>query len=251
MDTLSYGSPTCAIDVRPVATGESCGDFAGEVVLDEHRMSIFVGDVAGRGPRTGSIASKLSAHLRRTLAARRSLRAVVTDLDARLTDDLDEETPFVSLFVATIDGRARSCTYVSAGHEPALLLRGHRHDHLGPTGPILGVGIPLAFDERQVTCDASSTLIVVTDGITEARRRDGDALDYFGTNGVAHAAHRAIGVARDLAGDIHAAATFYARAALRDDATVLVARQRVHGWTPIPSVRVEPPLVAAAGGGAP
>jgi serine phosphatase RsbU (regulator of sigma subunit) len=70
---------------------------------------------------------------------------------------------------------------------------------------------------------ANSLLVVVTDGITEARRDAGDHFAFFGSAGVSGALRDAVRDLRDPARAIHAAAVAYAGGALSDDASVVVS----------------------------
>jgi hypothetical protein len=83
--------------------------------------------------------------------------------------------------------------------------------------------MPMNGEPVRVPFEETSTLIVVTDGITEARRTVREGLAYFGTAGVAHAAHHALAAGDDPVAAIHAAAQRHGGTTPRDDATVLAA----------------------------
>jgi serine phosphatase RsbU (regulator of sigma subunit) len=129
--------------------------------------------------------------------------------------------------VGLVDVKNGVLTYASAGHEPALLFATPtRHDHLHPTGPILGLGglKRCGFTERTFRWSDRSVLVAVTDGITEARRYESGRPKFFGSFAVARAfinAHRA---QVDPARAIGEAAREHANGHARDDATVLVVR---------------------------
>jgi sigma-B regulation protein RsbU (phosphoserine phosphatase) len=137
-----------------------------------------------------------------------------------------EATPFASLFLAVADLRERTIEYVSAGHEPALLFSGEgttAHVHLPPTGPLLGLDPLAVFRRRTLPLVRDSVLVVVTDGITEARRDAGDRFAFFGSAGVSLALRDAVRDVRDPARAIFAAAAAHAGGELTDDASVVVS----------------------------
>jgi serine phosphatase RsbU (regulator of sigma subunit) len=103
-----------------------------------------------------------------------------------------------------------------------------RHEHLGPTGPLLGLSGLLKpnFTQARVHFAPESALVIVTDGITEARRYDRRELSFFGSTGVARAFAAAQRAKRDPAEAIAGAAHAHAGRALCDDATVLVVQPR-------------------------
>ncbi len=215
------------IESSPVNGLECCGDFAACVDLAPDRRAIIVGDIAGRGTAAGDGAAALRGYVHRMVARQvpltETLRAA-SDFFARTVRD--DATPFASLFIAVADLREGLIQYASAGHEPALLFNdgeASTHEHFDPTGPVLGLGPAPAFDQHTFPLFRDSFLVVVTDGITEARRRVGDAFSFFGTGGVARAVRDAVVQRRDPAREVHRAAAHHAGGALSDDACVVVS----------------------------
>jgi len=82
---------------------------------------------------------------------------------------------FATLFVAALDPATGALAYVNAGHEPALVLDagGRVRAELPPTGPAAGLlpGVPFAAARTRLA--PGESLVVYTDGITEARAADG------------------------------------------------------------------------------
>jgi sigma-B regulation protein RsbU (phosphoserine phosphatase) len=75
-----------------------------------------------------------------------------------------------TLFYAHFDPLHRQLRYVSAGHEPALLLRrrtGCVH-RLESTGTVLGLTDRSRFGRRDLSIEAGDVLVAYTDGITDA-----------------------------------------------------------------------------------
>jgi DNA-binding CsgD family transcriptional regulator len=229
------------IDVRSGGEPASCGDFAEHLYLDPFRSALIVGDIAGRGPAVGGAADALRAYTRSALLSGAPLPNCLGSIDSFFARSIMTETvPFASLFIAISDQREAKLLYASAGHEPGLLFdTTGRHRHLDPTGPILGLQAMLTqsvFTERAVPIAGSDLLVVVTDGITEARRSDGAELSFFGSTGVARAVRDARLSLRDTASAVHDAAVEHARGALSDDASVALfafaVQQHTNSATP-------------------
>jgi serine phosphatase RsbU (regulator of sigma subunit) len=215
------------IDIRPATESAACGDFAEYVVLDPFRSALFVGDVAGHGPAAGSAARGLQACVRSALLKESSLSPALQAIDGLFArNQQNEAVPFATLFIATQDRREGGLLrYASAGHEPALVFDdAGRHRHLAPTGPPLGLqpllGAPIS--ERNVPFGESDFLVIVTDGITEARSYDCGTLKLFGSSGIVRAVRDARLSARGIAKTIHQAALDHARGEHLDDACVSV-----------------------------
>lgn len=217
------------IHTWPVGDAATCGDFAEHLYLDPHRSVMFVGDVAGRGPEVGEAALALRSFVRSRLVGDTSLPACLNAVDEFFEQSLlSDAVPFASLIVAILDDQKLECRYASAGHEPALLFDAHGQCRdLAPTGPVLGLrallGVP-EFCELSATLELAGLLVMVTDGITEARRpaKDG-AQSFFGASGVVRAVREARPRLQDTAQAILRAAALHARGELDDDASIAVA----------------------------
>jgi phosphoserine phosphatase RsbU/P len=209
---------------RPV-TNRHSGDIAEFIELGQSHHAIIVGDVAGHGCAAGVAARALSGYTRRLVAGAVPLPSALYFTSRYFSRTLRTDAmPFASMFIAVVDLRRGTLTYASAGHEPGLLFNDDgTHEHLLPTGPIIGVAANAMFTERKFPLSDAQMLVVVTDGITEARHNHGDNLAFFGTHGVATAVRDAARDGRDPASTIYGSAVKHAGGALGDDATVFVS----------------------------
>jgi len=219
--------PSYRIRSRPAGSSKRGGDFATVVEIAPHRQAFIVGDVAGHGAAAGDGAAALSAYVRYLVALHvpppETLRKASMFFARRVMNDA---MTFASLFVAIADRRQRTLVFASAGHEPALLFDSSdasTHVHLAQTGPLLGIEADPTYAACTIPLFAESLLVVVTDGITDARRCIDGNLSFFGTSGVARAVRDAVRRRRDPAHEIYAAAILHARGALSDDACVMVS----------------------------
>jgi serine phosphatase RsbU (regulator of sigma subunit) len=201
------------------------GDFASCVELTPQRRAIVVGDVAGRSAGASEAAIALHAHVRRLVARHTSPSdALLAAHDYFIRTFLSDEIPFASLFLCVADVGERQIRYASAGHPSGLLFNrdATAHAHLAPTGPLLGPTPAPVFEQHALPLFRDSFLVVVTDGITDARPSVGDDLVFFGTTGVARAVHAAVMEGSDPARETYRAAVRHAGHALGDDASVVV-----------------------------
>lgn len=217
-----------SIDIRSAGDSDCCGDFAVHVHLDGNRFAMFVGDVAGRGRAAGSAAESLKTYIHWAILNTHSLSECLRDVDDFFGRHIAcEETPFATLILVTTDVRTGVVRYASAGHEPGLLFDdAGKHFHLNPTGPILGLqGLcQPVYGQRALLSLRNGLLVIVTDGITEARRGHSRNGNFFGSVGVVRAVHEAGRCREDTAHTIHRAASEHAGGILLDDASVAIAR---------------------------
>jgi sigma-B regulation protein RsbU (phosphoserine phosphatase) len=152
------------------------GDLVDYLQIDPSRLSVVLGDVAGKGLP----AALLMAKLQSTLRALASECASLGELGARVNRILNRDglpnrfATLVYLELAPDSGRIR---FLNAGHMPPLVLDSRSVTEL-PRGSIaLGMVPNAEFEEQQVQLRAGQMLVVYSDGITEAMNRAGD---FFG-----------------------------------------------------------------------
>lgn len=149
-----------------------------------------IGDVCGKGTE----AAKLTALARYTLRAAASHHlspaAILRDLNAALVAQYRGER-LVTAMAATfqISPGGMSGRICAAGHPPALILRadGLVRD-IGPIGTLLGIVSDVRLTETRFRLEPGDTLLLYTDGATEARRPRGPSeRPFFGDEALARA----------------------------------------------------------------
>jgi serine phosphatase RsbU (regulator of sigma subunit) len=86
------------------------------------------------------------------------------------------------LFLGRYDSTTRSLRYVGAGHSAAFLRRGPAVELLPPTGPIAGLDLDTVYTVGSLELPVGATVVLATDGLTEARDASGT---FLGDDGVA------------------------------------------------------------------
>jgi phosphoserine phosphatase RsbU/P len=200
------------------------GDFIDYIDCADGRRAVLLGDIAGRGPDLGGVAESLRAYLHLLVNDGCRPEPALQACNRFFWDTIGpRKIPFASVFLAVASMRGQTLTYASAGHETALVFDSQcRHEHLSPGGPLLGVfcSRTTSFTEREIPFDDGQLLVVVSDGITDARPASG-CREFFGTSGVVRAVVDARARSGDVATAIHQAAIAHAGGTLSDDATVM------------------------------
>ncbi len=207
------------------------GDFFDAFRLNADLVALVVGDVSGKGlaaaARTAEIKYALRAYLRETLepgAALARLSAFLHD-NQRLGDGADENggSVFVTLAVVVVHSGTGEAQAAAAGAEPPLLLTAGGHAKAIPTqGPLPGLIREASYPSASFTLEPGDTLILVTDGITEARLGP-DFLDYDGLIRLAQDASASS--LNGMAEAILSGARAFAQGSLHDDVCLLLARR--------------------------
>jgi len=165
----------------PSGGAEVSGDFYDLFALPSDRWGAVLGDVCGKGVQAAKVTSLARYTLR--AEARRQLppAAVLDRLNSALIMQQGEDGRFVTAVYATFrttpTGVAgRLCT---GGHPPALLCRTDgRIQEIGQPGTLLGFTSDVDLADFRFRLGSGDTLLLYSDGVTEARRARGPASLY-------------------------------------------------------------------------
>jgi serine phosphatase RsbU (regulator of sigma subunit) len=222
MQTESASRMSPRVTYREAHSVPCTGDLTDVFPCGDETAAIVIADVCGNDERARDHARYLR-HIVRALAddfTPAGLLELANHAYSRRIDEFGDDR-FASIFVATVTGRR--LTFASAGHDFALLISADgRHRHLPPTGLIAGVSGSEHYGERTLGIASLDRLVLVTDGVTDARDAKGT---FFGTGGVARSALRAIAAGvEDPAVQILEAARKHGGGRFVDDASVLCVR---------------------------
>jgi sigma-B regulation protein RsbU (phosphoserine phosphatase) len=162
---------------RFAASLEQAGHIGGDFYdfADRGRsLLVLLGDVSGKGIPAGLVMASTRAVFRQI--ARNTDRP--DEIFARLGRALWEEhggVPYLTGILARLDLEARSVWWVNAGHPAALLVRGTEPTALAATGPPVGLLPEARCEMRELPLVPGDTLVLVTDGVTEALESGGRA----------------------------------------------------------------------------
>ncbi|TDB39683.1 MAG: GAF domain-containing protein [Actinobacteria bacterium] len=146
------------------------GDFYDAFEIDEHRVAIVLGDVAGKGIS----AAATSSIVRTTLHAFSLIDATPSEVLASANEALVRLLPdgiFATATYAVIDTRTGLVDLCSAGHPDPYVCTSTgcaRHDALR-NGP-LGIWPDVAFEQFRIMLHPGDAFIIFSDGLPDARR---------------------------------------------------------------------------------
>ncbi|MDJ1137047.1 PP2C family protein-serine/threonine phosphatase [Streptomyces iconiensis] len=149
----------------------------------------MIGDVRGKGLRAVSAVSVVVGAFREAAEHAPSLHDLADRLDraldregARRHDTLDDIEGFVTALFVQIPPSGATVTLLNRGHPAPYLLHGGEVTCLEPSHPELPLSTGLGRErgeaaEETYTFAPLDSLVLVTDGVTEARDRDGVFFD--------------------------------------------------------------------------
>lgn len=201
------------------------GDYFDFVILDDDRLAVVVGDVAGHGMASGLVLAAIrgGVHLLHSELATPALALGRLD---RMVREIAPSRMYVTLQIGVLDHRAGELRLVSAGHPPALLYRtaSGRVEEVGGAATPLGTRLESSLTEARSGIAPGDVLVFYSDGVIEAADLHGEP---FGDRRLAAALGRhATGhSAAEIRGNlIDSVNRFKGDVELRDDLTVVVAK---------------------------
>ncbi len=182
------------------------GDFYDVFELPDGSVGLVIADVCDKG-----VGAALFMALFRSLIRIFSGQTLLQGLDCRITENLTDNrlspeeanrnngthnnalkaikltndyiaknhenlAMFATIFFGVLNPVTGDLTFINGGHDPLYLLdpSGRVKDHLGPTGPAVGVRADVNLEERQARLEPGDILYGYTDGVTEARNVKGE-----------------------------------------------------------------------------
>ncbi len=157
----------------------AAGDYFDYLPMPDGSLGVVIGDVAGHGFAPALIMASTHVLLRSLTETRTDVGEILTRANSTLLRETEEQR-FVTILFVRLDPETGSLVYASAGHPTGFVL-----DSAGEIKASLkSTGLPLAIipDAKSaisgpIKLETGDTILLVTDGIIEARS---PARDFFG-----------------------------------------------------------------------
>jgi serine phosphatase RsbU (regulator of sigma subunit) len=156
------------------------GDYYDFFKISDSKLGFVIADVSGKGISAAFIMAEVKGIFESLSKTIESPRKILINANEILKNTLDSKT-FVSAAYGLIDIDEGQMSFARAGHCPALFLKNDMAQNLRPSGIGLGLSNDKQFeetlDEIKIDLDENDTIVLYTDGITEAKNEN---LDDFG-----------------------------------------------------------------------
>jgi len=161
------------ISALSVSSKQVGGDYY-DFIHRENLVAVAVADVSGKGVPASLLMASLQASFRANMDSMEDPVRVVGTLNDVMCDSTASDK-FATLFYGCLDMKHDTLHFSNAGHVfPVLVRDGGRIELLDYSGLILGVQPGFPYEGRNLKFHPGDTLVVLTDGVTEAENSDGD-----------------------------------------------------------------------------
>lgn len=148
------------------------GDFYDVFFVSSDRICFVIGDVSGKGVPAALFMASSKFILQNCIRDNADLAQAVETANRALCAR-NEAGMFVTVWVGILDIKSGDLTYVSAGHNPPVILRDNKPEFLkGKSGFVLAGMEDMKYRENKYRLEPGDVLYLYTDGVTEADDRE-------------------------------------------------------------------------------
>jgi serine phosphatase RsbU (regulator of sigma subunit) len=144
------------------------GDYF-DFIQRPHGLAVALGDVSGKGTGAALMMMVLRAAVHFACQRESDVLAILSETNGVMYDNSPSQF-FATFFLGDIEEATGRMRYVNAGHIPPFFYRARTRslERLSAGGTVLGLFPEAQFNAGDVEFDAGDTLVVFTDGLSEA-----------------------------------------------------------------------------------
>lgn len=174
LPSVSVAEPYAAVAARVVPAESVGGDFYHLFQIGDGKVGVMIGDVSSHGYRAALIMalamSAAAIHARGSDDPAETLAAVQRSLG----EELETTEMFITAFYAVLDARRGVLRWANTGHPHAFLVGPDgRAERLRASDPPIGMFTGAPTVSERPWCAGEDTLLLFTDGISDAPNRLG------------------------------------------------------------------------------
>lgn len=151
------------------------GDFYDFFFVDDFRLCFIIGDVVGKGVPAALFMAMTKTLIKTTAKESIFPDEVLNKVNKEIAHD-NSSCMFITIFYALLDTRSGEVWYANAGHNPPLVCRPLSKPQFLTGGKSSAIGIDenSVFIKDNLTLQPGDTILMYTDGVTEAFNESGE-----------------------------------------------------------------------------
>jgi sigma-B regulation protein RsbU (phosphoserine phosphatase) len=163
------------------SSAEVGGDYYDFFELERDKIGVVVADVSGKGVSAAFYMAEMKGIFLSLMRLSDSPKQVLIQANRALLESL-EKNAFISVVYGVLDVSSGEFAVSRAGHCPFVWTSATGVDLVRPNGIGLGLTHGTVFEqateERMIRLKKGDSCVFYTDGVTEARRSDGEEFGY-------------------------------------------------------------------------
>jgi len=217
--------PGLGVATSYLTSNEAGGDYYDFLELGSGRLGVVVADVSGHGAGAAGVMAMLQAILHAAPNPGEGPAALLNYTNRQLAEKR-LGSQFVTAFVGNLDLERRRFTYSNAGHNhPQHRLRsGEVRSIDGASSLPLGILDDTAYEQETIDLAGGDTLVLYTDGITEAFSPPPNP-QMYGLDRLRRALEECTGMPECVVDSVHQSLYAHTRSRDRADDQTIVALQ--------------------------
>ena len=150
------------------------GDFYDFFFVGHHRFAFLIADVSGKGIPAALFMSTAKMTLQNSLRDFRSLPEAVQMANENLCTN-NEAGMFVTAWIGMLDLNDMSLKYVSAGHNPPIMVHDGKAEYMSFKKSFILAGMEgTAYNENTIQLSKGDVIYLYTDGVSEASDKNNE-----------------------------------------------------------------------------
>lgn len=150
------------------------GDYLDYIEFDKNKFAFCIADISGKGVPAALLMANFQAIVQSLIHQYRDLETFVFALNQAVYR-ITKSDKYITFFIAQVDLKKRTLTYINAGHYPPLIVSGNKLLRLSVGCTVIG-----AFDklpeikEETIQLGKDTTILSFTDGLADLRNKKGE-----------------------------------------------------------------------------
>jgi sigma-B regulation protein RsbU (phosphoserine phosphatase) len=150
------------------------GDYLDYIEFNKNKFAFCIADISGKGVPAALLMANFQALIQNLIYQYRDLETFVYALNQAVYR-ITKSDKFITFFIAQIDTKKRTMTYVNAGHYPPLLVANNKVRKLESGCTVIGAFEKLPeIKEETLTLEENSVILSFTDGLADLRNQNGE-----------------------------------------------------------------------------
>ena len=151
------------------------GDYYDVIVRPDGRIYFIVADVSGKGVTAALVMASVATAFNIFTRTDPSPAELVAELNRTLAPKTSP-TKFVTMVVGRLDPQTGTVEFTNAGHVAPLIVSQNGVEQLTSTDMVVGLFAAAKYRDQSVTLAAGDSIVLFTDGVTEAENETEEQL---------------------------------------------------------------------------